>query len=475
MKISKTILAGLLVAALPGAIALADSVPVLRIAGAATFRPPVQKAIEDALVSSGTKAYTFGWNGTAGNHYKPNASIYHGWLKSDNTKEVIIETYWTGDVSGVVDLTEQNQITKWIPTDSTTLASLSGTNNIANGQLSVSAPPNVTISVSFASSSAAVVSTAGVTGANISDIINGTTLTDAGSSGAAGGAGTVGVAAFQWVVGNVNSSFPVPFTNITQGAAYSLINQGSIPVSFLTGASGDQHKYAVLVGRSEDAGARTVPFAEAQTGFGNSTYQYALTFSSNQTVQADNRQTGGTGATVTGAAPWPANAPLNTEPNINWNSDGHSGYNLTSDLANVLSATNPVAKASFTVGLTNLPADLTHAYFVGYNGVADTGSLVTAGGTALSYNGVPYSVAAVQNGQYSLWSFAHVYYIGDGPNQLTGVLQQAANDIADTIYSTDADINSSGAHSSTTGAGLFFNSSVVVTRSIEGGGISQTY
>jgi hypothetical protein len=217
-----------------------------------------------------------------------------------------------------------------------------------------------------------------------------------------------------------------------------------------------------------------VPFAEAQNGFGNPPVQYALTFSgANLTTQADGRVTGGTNGVVTGLALWPSNAPLNTEPSINWNSAGHSGYNLSSDLSNALSATNPVVSGSLSV--SNGPSPITQAYFIGYNGVADASTLVANGGTALSYNGVPYSVAAVLNGQYSLWSFAHLYYIGAGANSLTGVPQKAADDIADEIFSTDADINSSGAHSSTTGAGIFFNSSVLVTRSIEGGVISQTY
>ena len=476
MKISKFILAGSLALALAGTVSAAT--PVLHITGAGTYRPATQKAIEDIL----NTGYTFGYTGSS--HYKPNASIYYGTLKS-NSQPIIIETYWAGDLSGAVTTGLRTSISSWIKTDAATLATLTASGVVLSSTYQAeSAIPDLASTVSYYTSSAATIATQGATGRTDANILLNAHFKDAGSAGLAGGAGAVGIAPFEWVIGRLANGYTAPFTNITQQQANALITNGYLPIAAFTGSSSQLYQYAILVGRSEDAGARTVPFAEAQNGFGNPPQQYQLTFSgSNLTTQADGLVTGGTNATVTGLYLWPANAPLNQLPSLNWSLYGHSGYNITSDLSNALSAVNPVAAASLAFGNgsdandpTAAPTGITHAYFVGYNGIADASSLITAGGTALSYNGVPYSVAAVQNGQYTLWSYAHYYYIGSGANQLSGVPKQAADDLADKVYTTDADINSSGAHSSTTGVGIFLNASVLVSRpGVEGTPVFQNY
>ena len=476
MKLIKLLAASGLALTLAGT---ASATTVLRIAGAATYRPPTQKAIEDIL----KPGYVFGYNGSS--RYKPNAAIYSGTLAS-NSQPIIIETYWTGDLAGVVDVAKRNTIVKWIKTDSTTLANLTTSGySVPNASLTESGIPDVGVTVSYSTSSAATVLTSGTAGRAAATAILGAHLVDAGSSSYAGGAGAVGIAAFQWVLGRQSASYTQPFTNITQQQANALITNGYIPVSLFTGTNADQSKYVFLAGRSEDAGARTVPFAEAQNGFGNPPQQYRLTFSgSGLTTQADGLVTGGTNGTVTGLYLWPGNSPLNTEPTINWNLYGHSGYNLTSDLSNALSALNPVDATSLTFGNsadssdpTRVPDPISQVYFVGYNGVADTSTLVANGGKALSYNGVAYSPAAVKNGQYTLWSYAHIYYIGSGTYAISGSAKQAADDLADKIYTTDAPTNSSGVVGSGSGdAGILLDSSVIVARpGVEGTPVYQNY
>jgi len=477
MKLIKLLVASGLALTLAGTASATTT--VLRIAGAATYRPPTQKAIEDIL----KPGYVFGYNGSS--RYKPNASIYSGTLASTN-QPIIIETYWTGDLAGVVDVAKRNTIVKWIKTDSTTLSSLTTSGySVPNASLSESGIPDVGVTVSYSTSSASTVATSGATGRAAAAAILGAHLVDAGSPSSAGGANAVGIAAFQWVLGRQSGSYPQPFTNITQQQANGLITNGYLPVSLFTGTNADQYKYAFLAGRSQDAGARTVPFAEAQNGFGNPPQQYKLTFSGTSlTTQADGVVTGGTNGTVTGLYLWPANAPLNTEPTINWNQYGHSGYNLTSDLSNALSSLNPVTASSLTFGNsadssdpTLAPSPISEVYFVGYNGVADTASLVANGGKALSYNGVAYSPAAVKNGLYTLWSYAHLYYIGSGTYAISGNAKQAADDIADKIFTTDAPTNSSGAVGTGNGdAGILLDSSVLVARpGVEGTPVYQNY
>ncbi len=469
MKTPKILIVPALALALAGPLSAATS--VLHIAGAATYRPPIQKAIEDVL----KPGYTFAYY--SGGRYKPTAAIYSGTLAS-NSQPIIIKTYWTGDVSGIVDLTSQNNISHWISSGVT----LSSTGTVLSASYATeTAPPDASVTITFPSSSAAVVQTAPSTGPTFANTINNADLIDAGT--VAQSAQTLGIAPIQWAVGKLSSGTS-PITNITQQTAFTLIN-GPTPVAFFDGNAADANKYAILVGRSEDAGARTVPLAEAQSGFGQSVQQYQLTFANNQTVEASSTttQTGGVGSTVTGASLWPANAPLNTEPSVNWNSQGHSGYTLTTDLVNALSASNPVVVGTGTNQVNfSIPGETgahtpTSVYLVGYAGPADIAGI--SGATALSYNGVPYSVAAVQSGQYTLWSFAHLYYFNSGGHALTGAPQKAADDIADQVYNTDAPTNSSGVTDNTqaqiSSAGIFYNSSVLVTRQVEGGQVSADY
>jgi hypothetical protein len=242
------------------------------------------------------------------------------------------------------------------------------------------------------------------------------------------------------------------------------------------------------VGRSQDGGARTIPIADAQLGFTTPSYHFQLGFAATPgpiTTQDGGLQTGGANATVTSAIPWPANWPLITLPAINYNTSGNSGYNLTSDLANALSAVNPVTVTVGTTPVANTvlinpndaPSGITEVYFVGNNGVADTQALVSAGGKALTYQGVAYSPLAVKTGRYSLWSFAHLYYLGSGAGSLSGAKKSLADALADAIYETYAPTNASGVTNSSDpgAAGILFDSSVLVTRGIDGGAISQNY
>jgi len=48
--------------------------------------------------------------------------------------------------------------------------------------------------------------------------------------------------------------------------------------------------------------------------------------------------------------------------------------------------------------------------YVSYMSTGDAATLVTNGGATLTYNGVAYSLAAVQQGQYTLWSYEHLFY-----------------------------------------------------------------
>jgi hypothetical protein len=467
------------------------------ISGATTYRACVHQAICESLDSG----FTFGCDNA--NPYKQNEAIYIGKLNQGNPAtdpQVIIKTYWTGALAGTYDLCAQHVITGRYPADG--VATVTSTGFGAQGQTTFSAStatltagyatedhaPTAAMSDAFQNSCASAIGTATVGGATATAAITNASLTAAGTAGKAGDAGYVGLIALQWVLGNTSAT-QVAATNITQQQALALVSGGEIPVMFLTGNTADKNKYLLAVGRNEDSGTRIVAHAEPQNGFGNSVVQFALAFSTNNTSQADGRQTGGSGSTVASFDTWPANAPLNTEPGVNWQTDGHSGYIGGGDVKNVLLSSNPSLLAStqgHTSGGTlvdtngNVPAAATNVYFASCLGTSD--AAVGGNSVQLSYNGVPFSASNVLNGSYSLWAYEHMFYL----SSLTGVAQTAVNKIADQIFTTDADINNnngSGAISvhGTSGnvlqSGILANGVVNVTRfnSEEGGIISQNY
>jgi hypothetical protein len=515
MKLKPTtkILTGLLALSSAGYVHALDYV---RIAGAATYRPAITKAIEDVL-DTGYTAVFYGKT-----QWGPNASIYKGTLNTTGHPAVIIKTYWTGDLSGVVDLAtvpNGKKLTQWI-NDSVVNAATPGV--VTNGgnttvwtqEGGTGSPVDGASTVSAASSTAAILGTTGSASTAYNALNNALStgdLQDAGSPANAPAYGGLGIAPFQWTLGRYDTTYVTtgaPFTNITQQQALTLLQAGAVTLPYITGtttnlrSSNDTDKWVLLVGRSEDAGARTVPFAEAGYGFGGAPFQFQLHFTNNQQQQIDGLPTGGQNTAGTSIAvvdkvfPWPASWPLNTETTINWNVLGHSGYNLTGDLANALSAINPVKASSIATSGSNTllvspfttfpttswtaPSGTPAEYwFVGYNGTADASS--TVGGTSLSYNGVAYTPAAVRNGSYSLWSYAHLYYLA---SQTSGNKLTALNLISDKVFLQDAVTDKNGntytypTAENNAAVGILLNQAtgnrpVLVYRAYEGQSISQ--
>ena len=230
---------------------------------------------------------------------------------------------------------------------------------------------------------------------------------------------------------------------MTQQVAAALVKVGAVPYGQLAG-NGDLSNYVFIVSRNEDSGTRIDANAEAQTGFGQTVTTYTFNFSGSTTSYVDNGttiQTGGApSATVTGGFKWLGAWPLNTVPSCSWSSLGHSGYLGGGDVANVLKSTGDTV-STFTTGkpggFTN---GVSHAALIGVLGTADQAGTV---GTRLTYNGVPFSVANIQNGTYTLWDFEHCYIRSTAP-VLTGDNLQACNDLADKIWTTDAPTNGNG-------------------------------
>jgi hypothetical protein len=551
-------MAGAMAVAFPASALAVSPVVTFHIAGSTAYRAPVSAAIINYLGGSSAHALYAGSSLLGGT-----ASIFEGVPTTGSLQgqTVIIAANWTGSLSGVVDITTQNSIPFFDPSNSTvstdlasstsactTTASASPNNKYGGGKseaatlVSGTAIPDAVMSDSFYTSIEAVVASTGgigfsgqptnntntaydinpLTGDGLASAIDNASLVEAGgvangSPVQTGSGGYLGIVPFQWVLGNLSTTgsgtlptgISVPFTNITQEQAAYFIQAGSAPFSmFGDTAANAPSTFVFLVGRNEDSGTRVDAFAEPQLGFIPTPNQFLLTYSgttattSAQPPPAANNglNTGGSNAQVTSLSPWTKGTALNTESKISWpNNSGHGGYVSGGDVAKVISTTvNQTAIAAAAKAL--VPEDTTGTYFMGYISIADSGGYVAPGstlssatdtpnvygGTTLTYNGVAYSQAAVNNGSYSFWSYEHMYYPdGNGTLPAIGTNQQTiADTIADSVAQTFASYDSGGVNAPTTdGAGVPLvvakstaaKSVGSVTRGVEGGSYTLNY
>jgi hypothetical protein len=210
----------------------------------------------------------------------------------------------------------------------------------------------------------------------------------------------IGVVPYEWVR---NAGSPSTISNVTSLLAQVLYGTGQIPLSQITGLNSDESIVLTAVGRDENASVRLIAFAE--TGFGIFTppFQYEPLISG----------TAGPGGTVTNAIPWPINVVNGTTYPV-----GHSGFSTGSALAAALNTPGSLAA--------------TGGWFIGPLALND--ALTVTLGATLTYNGVPYSPAAVQEGQYTFWSYTHWFY----RTSYSGTPQTVANQIATRILNFDA-------------------------------------
>jgi hypothetical protein len=484
MKSLKTLSFGLLAAA--GMTGAASAQTVVHFVGSTAFRAPDTAAMVDYLASSTTshKVYAV-YSDTTKNLLNSNATVLaNGTLGGANpTATVIIETFWTGSAAGLVDLVAQNNTDAFIDYTNaavqTALNASTVTTSPYGGGAGITGPATVNGSadVTFSDSYNVTISQELATGklsapvgsygtiAALAAAVDGATVVNTGgtdtSTGAAN-AGFIGIVPFQWVVGNITTAGYTAPTNINQQAARSLIGTGFIPQSYLTGTANaaDTANYFYLVGRNEDSGTRIGALSESQFGVTGTPKQFQLT--------------GSTSSGITGVALYPANNPLYTQPNVSWTAAGHSGYNGGSDVAGALDYPDAGTTLSFASGKSGENSG--SSYFIGYLGVTDASSAIAGGGKALTYGGVPFSVAAVQNGRYTFWTYEHSYRL----TSLTGTALTVANAVADNVYNTDADIAGNGTHgtgTSTLTAGILDNATtaVLVQRSLNEGGPITNY
>ena len=446
MKLLKSLSFGLIAAATVGS-ASAAAPTIINVAGSTAFRTGTSIAIIDTLAGTtpagGTgstpvfAAYSDTSVAGASQQIFANGHI-------DGTAPaatIIVEATWTGSLAGVVDLVAQSSTTAFIDeTNPTVQAAVSagsvdlstylGGTNLNSKTLvhSTNQPVELALSDSNKTTIQKELATGTLTGslgtfssiAALSSAVGGASVVDSGTTGYAKDAGVVAVVPFEWVLGKITAAGYTAPTNISQQNARQLIQAGFLKQAQFTGGNtaADTANYFYLTGRNEDSGTRIGAFTESQFGVVLPPNQYSV---------------GNDSSTLSGSALFPANSQLSTEPSISWPTAGHSGYASGGNVSAALKIANDGTSVTFTNGK---PAGNTgSSFFLGYLGVTDAAGAIGAGATALSYNGVPYSATAVQNGSYSFWTYEHAYHL----SSLSGTQRTVVNAIADNLFYSDAD------------------------------------
>jgi len=520
MKTLKALGLSLLAAALASTAAQAQTT-IIHVVGSTAFRAPATAAIIDYLNSTSAN----GVRAVYKNASSPQPAVpllgsgvaifANGTVGAGGSATIIIETSWTGSVAGAVDIaiggSSSDTFIDVASMDSADLADFNGpvgvvtkgsAATVAYGSetpysISTTAiadsytlahlgghAPDLTFSDSLNASVAAVYASGAqsgkINGLTQTQILN--TISNLVDSGAPGGnaqnAGYIGVLPFEWVVGDITSAGLTQLgytstsqlpTNITQQTASALIQGGYISLALLSGTnnSNDLSNFFYLTGRNEDSGTRVEAFSEAQVPFGPvaSPYQYQLT---------------GTVTGITAVNLFPANSSLYTETAVTWPSAGHSGYTSGSAVQGALD----YPESGSVNGSLTWPSDTadqakanTGTFFIGYLGITDAVNASNgANAYALTYNGVPYTIANVLNGKYTFWAYEHAYQLP----KASVTVQNIDNAIADNVYNNDADIDLSGKHSQASGApagdqaaGIFPATLNVSRSTTEGGFVSH--
>ncbi len=166
----------------------------------------------------------------------------------------------------------------------------------------------------------------------------------------------VGIIPFKWFKNEGASAGLTNMTPLLGRAIYGSL--GELPLSLFSGVAADASRTVYATGRNADSGSRITTMAEM--GYSVFLDVNQNTFTSSSGVI--------TAVTFT----------------------GNSGYSSGGNYSQAV------------LGSTWADADI-----VGYLGSSDWANAVTGGAVELTWNGVPYSAAAVQQGRYTFWGYLH--------------------------------------------------------------------
>jgi len=322
----------------------------INITGATAFRAAANNSILQLLGGPGVTTYAYtGTQGLGGS----NRVIFKG---SAGGQDYIVRTSWSGSTQGILDLADQNMI-QFLKMDEATVPTSTAGSNVPGG-----AGPDPSV---FENA---------VPRWSFSDVDQ--LLSQRPNAPLAGG--PVGVVPFIFIGGE---GAPSGITNMTDQIHNLLWSAGAVPASVITGDSADT-TLIYATGRNNGSGTRATILAETQYNAFTPVVQFNCAFTGN-------RLTG----TLTGSP-------------FLFDSGGNGGNSSNSGVRDLV--TRPGTGFAFVSYLT--VSDALAA--TGYNPETNTVS-GGEGATALTYNGVRYSVENVENGAYSLWGYQQ-FYLADG-------------------------------------------------------------
>ena len=457
MRALKTLLAGFSLLAFAN---LADAQTTVRITGSTAFRSATHSAIVGLYTNNLTYGYIGGSLGSAGK------AIFKGDIGANTN--VTIKTSWSGSIDGQLAVVSGDTSVKYLEEGNALSATLTngGTANLTDNSSAAGVASDVAMLDNFQSSTpykapdyptltvtpvgviafkwlvsrgitsqsvnvdtvgstnvATVVDTsslaAGMTlsgnanipaNAKIGAILDGTTFTIVkNSDGTALNATATATGVATTIV------TPAPVSNMTTQLAKVLFQTGGVSLATITGNAGDAAQMVWATGRDAGSGTRLVAFEESGVGYNSQVVQFTPTVSSGVV-------TGHTLA-VNGGSVLAAIAANHPNP-------GDGGASSGGTVATALAAATP--NALDKDGLAG--GDTAQGYYIGYVGISDANTALNGGAKELTWNGVPYSETAVQEGRYTFWGYENLAYL----STLTGVKKTVSDALATRISTVDA-------------------------------------
>ncbi len=108
-----------------------------------------------------------------------------------------------------------------------------------------------------------------------------------------------------------------------------------------------------------------------------------------------------------------------TTPVLAENTDPNDGYNGGGDVEKAMHIDGSCQQTDPISGKAGW-------FAIAYLGIGDANTLLGNGGIWLSFNGIPYSNATVEEGQYSFWNYEYMY----GRVGISGFAQTYGNNLA---------------------------------------------
>lgn len=338
--------------------ASAASTTIINITGSTAFRT----AVNTALLQQFNGKTNWGYLYTGTSQTGSSKALYKGELSAGNL--YIIRTSFNGSGTGIQKLVTNATDINFIDSAATTATTDAGAKSYAGATVNTNAR------------------------VSLSDVYQGSTafkspaLLEATVDGF-----PIAVAGFKFF-----TNFGQPSLNITPQNFAALAANPGLPLNFFNGLGSSTPVY--LVGRDNGSGTRITVLAETGYGVNNPVIQYYGSAETGTAKAADYAHTAIAFVPTSGGI-----STLTLDPSLG----GNGGYTSGGDVAIALGAdTTSVSVDGGAPGPVAL---------LGYMGSGDAASAATFGRAPVlcTYNGVAYSDAAIQSGQYTLWGYEHLY------------------------------------------------------------------